>query len=229
MLWIQGIDEIPLSLSTINCEGLSSITVKNVGRATRAILSKKVGDFFKIRGPYGNSFKLLEGNVLVVGGGVGLAPLLPLLESLVKIKSKVTLIVGAKTQKEILFLTKAKNTLQNNGILIVTTEDGSYGIKGQATEPIEDLLNENEFKAVYMCGPEPMMRRIFEIATMRGVEVQACLERIIRCSVGLCGSCLIGRFRICKEGPIFSSQHLSELLQEFGKFKRGFDGKRIVY
>ena len=87
MLWIQGVDEIPLSLSVINCKGRSSISVKNVGEATEALHGRTTGGFINIRGPYGNSFNVFEGNVLVVGGGIGVAPLLPLLDSLVKIRS----------------------------------------------------------------------------------------------------------------------------------------------
>src|SRR4030042_4975098 len=68
MLWVQGVDEIPLSLSMINCQGLSSITVENVGEATSSLDSKKAGDLISFRGPYGNCFKLVKGNVLIVGG-----------------------------------------------------------------------------------------------------------------------------------------------------------------
>ena len=230
MLWIQGVDEIPLSLSAINCKGPSGITVENVGEATAALHSKKVGETISIRGPYGNSFRLVKGSVLVIGGGVGLAPLRPLLEGLTKIRSKITLIVGAKTKRKLFSLNRIKSILgTHRGRLIVTTDDGSYGIKGLATTPIKDLFAENAFDAVYTCGPEPMMRRVFDIVEDRGVEVQVCSERIIRCSVGLCGSCTIGKFRVCKDGPIFSSKQLREVLDEFGVFKREFDGRKVGF
>jgi len=227
MLWVQGVDEIPLSLSAINSRGLSNVTVERVGEATAALHSRKVGEFVSVRGPYGNSFQPTKGNVLVVGGGVGLAPLLPLTEDLTKLGSEVTLIIGAKTRRDIIFLTKVKPLLEKKGKLIVTTEDGSYGIKGLATNPVEELLTKNVFKMVYTCGPEPMMRRMFEISEGKKVRVQACFERIIRCSLGLCGSCIVGKFRICKDGPIFSSEQLREVLDEFGRYKRDFDGSRV--
>lgn len=229
MLWVQGVDEIPLSLSAINRQGLSSVTVEKVGEATAALHSKKTGDFVSVRGPYGNSFQLVKGNVLVVGGGVGLAPLLPLTEDLAKLGSKVTLIIGAKTRKDIVSLTKVKSLLETKGKLIVTTEDGSYGLKGLATEPMKELLAENAFKMVYTCGPELMMRRVFEIAEAREASVQACFERIIRCSVGLCGSCVVGKFRVCRDGPVFFSEQLREVLDEFGRYKRDFDGSRVQF
>ncbi len=226
MLWIQGVDEIPLSLSAINREGLSSVTVEKTGEASEALHAKKTGDLISIRGPYGNAFSLIKGNVIVVGGGIGLAPLLPLLESLAKIGSRVTLIIGARIEEEILRLTKT--TLKAiKGNLIITTDDGSYGLKGLATEPMEDLLTKEKFDSIYTCGPEPMMRQVFEIAERRNVKVQACFERIIRCSVGLCGSCVMGRFRICRDGPVFTSEQLRKILDEFGKYKRDFDGSKI--
>lgn len=228
MLWIQGIDEIPLSLSGINREGLSSVTVEIVGEATAALHSKMVDDFISIRGPYGNSFSLVKGNVLIVGGGIGVAPLLPLLEGLSKIETDITLIVGARSKAVLPFLTKIKPFLRAiGGKLIVTTEDGSYGIRGLATDPIKGLFAEKMFDMVYTCGPETMMRSVFEITDSKKTKIQACFERIIRCSVGLCGSCVIGKFRVCKEGPIFSSEQLREVLDEFGVYKRDFNGHRL--
>ena len=230
MLWVKGVDEIPLSLSEIDSRGLSSVTVENVGEATSSLHSKIMGNTISIRGPYGNHFSIIQGKVLVIGGGVGLAPLRPLLVELGRRDSKITLIVGAKTKMELLSLNRVKSTLGKSiEKLIITTDDGSYGIKGVATAPMDELFDKNVFDVVYSCGPEPMMRKVFEIAENRGIEVQVCTERIIRCSVGLCGSCVIGRFRVCKEGPIFSSTQLREVLNEFGVFKRGFTGKKIAF
>lgn len=196
----------------------------------RLFTQKKAGDFISVRGPYGNSFSLVKGDVLVVGGGIGLAPLLPLLDGLAEIGSRITLIVGARTEREILSLTRVEIALKAvKGMLIITTDDGSCGIKELATEPFERLLAGKMFNAIYTCGPEPMMRRVFEIAEERSISVQACFERIIRCSVGLCGSCVIGRFRVCKDGPIFSSEQIRETLEEFGNFRRNFDGSRTGF
>lgn len=229
MLWIQGVDEIPLSLSAINHENLSSVTVEKVGEATTALHSKKVGDFISVRGPYGNSFTLIKGNVLVVGGGIGLAPLRPLIEGLARMGSKITLIVGANTKRELISLKRVKSTLlRHEGKIITVTDDGSYGMKGLATTPMERLLAENVFDVIYSCGPEPMMRRVFDLAENRGVDVQVCSERIIRCSVGLCGSCVIGKFRVCKEGPILASEELRQVLEEFGRCRRDFNGQKIM-
>jgi dihydroorotate dehydrogenase electron transfer subunit len=230
MVWIQGVDEIPLSLSSINQKELSSVTVENVGEATAALHTKKVGDVVSIRGPYGTPFKLINGRVLIVGGGVGLAPLLPLLKKLSRAGSELTVIIGAKTKENIFSLKQVESLVTpRTAQLIITTEDGSYGVRGVATDPLENCLAEKPFDMIYTCGPEPMMRRVFNIAESRKVNIQACFERIIRCSVGLCGSCSIGKLRICKEGPVLTSFQMRNVLNEFGVFKRGFDGRKLAF
>ena len=143
--------------------------------------------------------------------------------------SKITLIVGANTKREFISLKRVKSILhQHEGKIIIVTDDGSYGMKGLATTPMESLFAENVFDVVYSCGPEPMMRCVFDLAENWGIDVQVCSERIIRCSVGLCGSCVIGKFRVCKEGPILSSEELRQVLEEFGKYRRDFNGQKII-
>jgi dihydroorotate dehydrogenase electron transfer subunit len=228
MIWIQGVDEIPLSLSTINKKGLSSVTIKNVGEATAALHMKKVDDVISVRGPYGNSFKLTNGRVLLVGGGIGVAPLLPLLKALPQAGNELTVIIGAKSREDVFSLKPIQADITDRAArLIITTEDGSYGVKGVATDPVINCLSQQTFDMIYTCGPEPMMRRVFNIAEKTGVEVQACFERIIRCSVGLCGSCSVGELRVCKEGPVLSSSQMRTVVNEFGVFKRGFNGRKI--
>ena len=97
MVWIPGVDEIPMSLSAIKSEGLTSITVNEVGEASRALNQKKKGDQIGVRGPFGNGFIPAGGNVMIVGGGTGLAPLMPLTEKLAKVADKVTVMGGAKS------------------------------------------------------------------------------------------------------------------------------------
>lgn len=228
MIWIQGVDEIPLSLSTINKKGLSSVTIENVGEATAALHLKKVGDVISVRGPYGNSFKLTNGRVLLVGGGIGVVPLLPLLKVLPQAGNELTVIIGAKSREDVFSLKQVQSDITDRAArLIITTEDGSYGLKGVATDPVINCLSQQTFDMIYTCGPEPMMRRVFNIAEKTGVEVQACFERIIRCSVGLCGSCSVGELRVCKEGPVLSSSQMRTVVNEFGVFKRGFNGRKI--
>ena len=230
MIWIPGVDEIPMSLSAINRVGLSRVTVEKIGEATEALHGMRVGDVIGVRGPFGNWFNPFHGRVMVVGGGTGLAPLIPLAEDLAGLEADVVFVLGAKTKEEVLFLDELQTILADKRNRIITmTEDGSAGLKGLATDVLEGLFEEGWFDMVYTCGSEPMMRGVFDIAEKHETPIQACMERIIRCSIGLCGSCVIGKFRVCKDGPVLSSEQLREVLDEFGKFKRDFDGGRINF
>jgi dihydroorotate dehydrogenase electron transfer subunit len=230
MVWIPGVDEIPMSLSTINPkEDIAAITVGKIGEATDKLHKMKVGDIVGIRGPFGNGYTVTRTrNVMIVGGGTGLASLAPLTEKIAaQPKPRVTLLLGAKTCNELLFLERMKTDLSKaNGRMVVTTEDGSYGEKGLVTEPLERLLAAEKFDVVYACGPEQMVSRVFFLTEHYGVPFQASLERLMRCAIGLCGTCVIGRFRVCRDGPVFSEDQLREVKSEFGHFRRGFDGRR---
>ena len=231
MVWIPGVDEIPMSLSTINPkEDIAAITVGKVGEATDKLHKMKVGDIIGLRVPFGNGYTVTRTrNVMIVGGGTGLASLAPLTEKIAaQPRHKVTLLLGAKTCNELLFLERMKTVLsKGNGRMVVTTEDGSYGEKGLVTEPLERLLAAEKFDVVYACGSEQMVSRVFFLTEHYGVPFQASLERLMRCAIGLCGTCVIGRFRVCRDGPVFSEDQLREVKSEFGHFRRGFDGRKI--
>jgi dihydroorotate dehydrogenase electron transfer subunit len=225
MLWIPRVDEIPLSI--MNVEGaIVSVTVKAVGEATRALHGMKQGEIVGVRGPFGNSFTQNSGKVLLVGGGTGTAPLLFLAKKLVAKAERVAFVIGAKTKTELLFLNQL-NALCTKQSTIATTEDGSYGIKCLATEPLEKLLGKVKFDMVYACGPELMVRHVFDLAEKRGVSLEVSLERLMRCGIGVCGSCMIGNYRVCRDGPVFNSERLREVKDEFGVSKLGFDGNRL--
>lgn len=227
MLWIPGVDEIPLSILDANEDGTVSVAVKKVGEATQALHKKKVGESIGIRGPFGNSFTLEEGRVLMVGGGTGMAPLLFLIKKLVSKAKKLVFLMGAKTRGELLFLEELEE-MCSKGDLVATTEDGSYGIKCLATTPLETLLAKERFDMIYTCGPEQMMRKVFDLAEKDGIALEASLERLMRCAIGLCGSCVVGRYRVCRDGPVFTASQLREVRSEFGISKRDFNGKRIL-
>lgn len=228
MLWIPGIDEIPLSILDSNRDGKVSVVVKNVGEATKAMHKKMPGDVVGVRGPFGNSFTVKEGRVLMVGGGTGIAPLFFMARRIVPAKTRSVLVLGAKTRDELLLVDELNTILgKEEGQIITTTEDGSCGITGLCTEPLERLLNEGGFTMIYACGPEKMIRRVFELAEHHGIDMEASLERLMRCAIGLCGSCIIGKYRVCKDGPVFASKQLKQIQGELGVSKLDFDGKRI--
>ena len=227
MLWIPSVDEIPLSILDAKNE-LVSVVVKKVGEATRALHKKKVSELIGVRGPFGNSFTMKEGRILMVSGGTGTAPILFLAKKLASRATRLVFVIGAKTRDELLFVNESKRLFGKGKMhVIVTTEDGSYGVKGLATTPLQSLLAKERFDTVYTCGPELMMLKVFDLAEKYGIALEASFERLMRCAIGLCGSCVIGKYRVCRDGPVFTTEHLREITNEFGISKRDFNGRKI--
>ena len=228
MLWIPGVDEIPLSILDVDRERATvSVAVKRVGEATSTLHNMKAGDQIGVRGPFGNTFTLKKGKVLLVGGGVGIAPLTFLARELAtKTAPKIFVVLGAKTKEELIFLDRLKKLCEEENVL-AATEDGSYGVKALASTLAESVMAREKFDAIYTCGPEPMTRAVLDCAEKFGVYAEASLERLMRCAIGLCGSCVIGCYRVCRDGPIFNIDQLKTVKSEFGVWKRDFDGKRI--
>ena len=223
MVWIPGINELPMSVMISSETGKAAFTVRKHGPASTGLYNLKTGQQLGIRGPYGNSFDLKQGKLLLVGGGTGLVPMMRLL-TFVKPNDDVTLLIGAKTKDEVFFEKLAKELLKNNSHrVIVTTDDGSYGEKGYVTDMVEKLVNQSKFDAVYTCGPEKMMYKTVHLANSKGFFVQASLERMMKCGVGICGSCCVGEDLVCRDGTVFDGDHLSSN-KEFGYFYRNKAG-----
>ena len=223
MVWIPGINELPMSVMISQEAGKAAFTVRKHGPASTGLFNLKEGQQLGIRGPYGNSFDLKQGKLLLVGGGTGLVPMMRLL-TFVKPNDDVTLLIGAKTKDEVFFEDLANNLLKNNPHrVIVSTDDGSYGEKGFVTDMVEKLVNQSKFDGVYTCGPEKMMFKTVQLAHSKGLFVQASLERMMKCGVGICGSCCVGEDLVCKDGTIFDGDHLLSN-KEFGYFYRNKAG-----
>ena len=225
MLWIPGVDEIPLSILDAS-KDLVSVSVKAVGDATKHMHSLGSGAIVGVRGPFGNSFTESRGRVLLIGGGTGTAPLLFLAKRLAAKTEKLSFVEGAKTKDELLFVRELSEVCQEKNI-ITTTEDGTAGLQCLVTKPLGQLLDKEHFDMIYTCGPEVMVKKIFEMTEQRKLPIEASLERLMRCGIGLCGSCVIGKYRVCRDGPVFTAAQLREVKEEFGISKIGFDGSRI--
>jgi dihydroorotate dehydrogenase electron transfer subunit len=227
MLWIPGTDEIPLSILDVQDDNSVLVAVKNVGSATFALHKMKVGDVIGLRGPFGNSFTTAHGRILMVCGGTGMGPLFFLTKEMSKAE-RIVFLMGAKTKAELIFLNELNTILpKGKSKLITTTEDGTCGITGLCTEPLERILAKEGFDMIYSCGPEGMLQKVFQIAEKKGIRMEASLERLMRCGIGVCGSCAIGKYRVCADGPVFTSERLREITGEFGVTKRDFNGKKI--
>jgi len=227
MLWIPGVDEIPLSIMDARDDGRVSVSVKALGEATVALHHKRVGETLGVRGPFGNSFILNGRKPLMVGGGTGIAPLMFLTRTLISRVESIMFVLGAKTQGELLFRSELDKFGAKRVRLVTLTEDGSCGLTGLCTDPLEQTLARERFDVVYTCGPEQMIVKVFELTEQHSVQMQASLERMMRCAIGLCGSCVIGKYRVCADGPVFTSKQLRLVRNEFGLSKRDRCGKRV--
>jgi len=215
MVWVPDSGEIPLAVSRVNGERIE-FTVRERGETTARLHEFPVGEKVGIRGPYGNGFSEPEGKTLIVGGGYGIAPLRYFYERAAE--ASFTVLEGASTADELLFTEDLEPE-------VVSTDDGSRGHEGNITEPLEELLEAGDFEGLYAAGPEPMLYEVFLLCREMDIYMEASLERMMKCGVGLCGSCLIDGFRVCQEGPVANSDKLAEL-DEFGAWERTASGKR---
>lgn len=227
MIWIPGVDEIPFSVLSASKGGLVYVAVKKVGEATAALQEKAAGDLIGVRGPFGNSFTMKGRKLLMVGGGTGVAPLLFLTRRMIAKNAKTIFVLGAKTRSELLFMDEMQTLPKNKFELVTSTEDGTCGITGLCTEPVDRILTTQKFDIIYCCGPEKMIMKVFELAELHHVSFETSLERLMRCAIGLCGSCVMGKYRVCRDGPVFTSNKLREARNEFGVKKRDRYGRRV--
>ena len=230
MVWIPDVNELPMSVMISEKKDEAGFTVRKRGESSTALYNLKVGDKIGVRGPYGNSFDIKDGKILLIGGGTGLVPLMRLIK-FAKTTNKTTLLMGSQTKEEVFFeetarkLCKRKFDDYNNREfrVIPVTEDGIYGEKGYVTDVLEKLLEENTYDAIYTCGPELMMYKTVKLANEKGIFVQASLERMMKCGVGICGSCCVNEDLVCRDGTVFDGQHLAKN-SEFGHLQRTKSG-----
>ncbi|RLF49576.1 MAG: dihydroorotate dehydrogenase electron transfer subunit [Thermoplasmata archaeon] len=224
MVWIPGSGEVPLSLSYVG--DIKGITVKVVGETTEKIARLKTGERFGIRGPYGNSYSYAN-KILVIAGGTGMCSLAPAIE-MARVNYKVAFIkvfFGAKSAEDLFMLDRIEKFAD---ALVIATEDGSLGKKGLITDFALPEIKKGFYDIVWTCGPEAMMIPIVKKCLAEGVNVEASLERYMKCAIGVCGSCAIGRFLVCKDGPVFDTKILSEIINGLGKV-RSPSGRLIDY
>jgi dihydroorotate dehydrogenase electron transfer subunit len=211
MVWIRGVDEIPMALSYEN-----AITVQKVGHATSALFELGECDSVGIRGPFGKGFDVRKGRILLISGGVGAAPLAPLAEKAGAAGAKITTLLGAKTKEELLFMKRFEAV----GEVRVATDDGSEGKHGYVTQLLD---HEKKYDQIYCCGPEIMMKKVLDKVTPS--KAQFSLHRYIKCGLGICGACCVDGLRVCKDGPVFSGDIINKT--EFGVYRRNECGERV--
>lgn len=217
-LWIPGAGERPLSVMN---DSPLELEIKRYGGAfTEKVFKLYPGQRVFVRGPYGNSFMPLvreEGRKFLVCGGCGVVPL-AFLASRLK-GHEVQVVMGARSREELPPLFREFGPL-------ITTDDGSGGLKGLVTDMI-DRLGARRGDQFFVCGPERMMAVTAEKAEryVAPENIVLSLERYMKCGRGLCGSCELDGFRVCVDGPVFTYKQLRG--GDFGRRKRSRSGKRV--
>ena len=234
MVWIPRIEELPLSIMISDKKNYAAVTIRKHGYGSTSLFEMKKGDKLGIRGPYGNSFILKDTfkSIILIGGGTGLVPLVRLLDTIKKKKINITIIIGSKSKNEIFFIDLINKILDNNKMfkILISTEDGSFGKKGFPTDILKEVLFEGyeNIDMIYTCGPELMMKKIFDIAIEKKIPIQASLERYMKCGIGICSSCCINDMLVCYDGTIFNNEQLQNL-SEFGFSYRDKSGRLQKY
>lgn len=201
----------PISINNVDYERNELwLLVAAVGDGTRRLQQLRSGDTLNCVLPLGNSFTLPEkpgAKVLLVGGGVGVAPLLYLGRKIKAMGMQPTFLLGARTAKDVL----EKPLFEEVGRVFITTEDGSEGEKGFVTN--HSVLASENFDLISTCGPKPMMMAVARYAYKNDIECEVSLENKMACGVGACLCCVEktveGNKCVCKDGPVMNIKKLS--------------------
>jgi len=222
MVWLPDVGEKPYACSRFG--GRIEITVKKAGPFSEKLSLLKKGGLLGIRGPYGGGhFEVKGKNPCFVAGGLGIVPLISVIEDLKGARKKVTVILGAKTKEELLFIDRIKKA---GAEILIATDDGSAGEKCFCHQLFAKTLTKRRFDSVLCCGPEIMMREVLGIVLREKIPAQFSLERYMKCGMGICGSCALdpSGLLVCRDGPVFSAEELAGT--EFGRYRRDPAGSK---
>lgn len=201
----------PFSIHAVDYpNNIISILIKGIGEGTRTLSQTPVDSYLSVIFPLGNGFTLptTKEKVLLVGGGCGVAPLLHLAQVLCESSHEVSILLGAKSAADLVEL----DQYESFGMLYTTTEDGSHGEKGFVTDHPLFGAEMVQFKRIYSCGPEPMMKAVAAKAKTKSVFCEVSLENTMACGFGVCLCCVTdttqGHKCVCTDGPVFNINRL---------------------
>jgi len=225
MLSAFGVGEVPISVSSsAHVAGPLQHTIRDVGAVTHALANTSVGDVVGVRGPYGTGWEVTDGaggDVVLVAGGIGLAPLRPaVLEVLTHREryGRVVLLYGTRSPEDLLFADELQSWANQEIEVLVTVDYGTpswFGRVGLVTTLITRAGFAPRSSLALVCGPEVMMRFTAAALIKRGVrpdKVRVSLERNMRCGVGLCGHCQYRELFVCVDGPVLPFARVADLL-----------------
>lgn len=199
----------PISLCEIDHEeGTIRLVYRVVGKGTTEFSGLKEGDTIDVMGPLGNGFTLKDKRAILIGGGIGIPPMLELAKQL---NCEKNIVLGFRDETFLL------DDLEPRGEVYIASEDGKHGVKGNVLDAIREYEITGDI--IYACGPTPMLRAIKEYALENGIEAQISLEEKMACGIGACLACVckskdvdhhtnVNNKRICKDGPVFDAQEV---------------------
>lgn len=229
MLWVFGVGELPISISGDPGHSEKLVyTVRSVGQATNALVTRGVGDGIGVRGPFGTGWPIEAArgrDVIIVAGGIGLAPLRPVIYEVLNHREdygRLVLMYGARSPRDLLYRKElATWARQRETQVLVTVDYGGmswHGHVGVVTTLFKYARLKPSRSIAMVCGPEIMMRFVTRELESHGLtrkDTYLSMERNMKCAVGFCGHCQYGPHFICKEGPVFPYEKIRPLLDKY--------------
>jgi len=229
MLYVFGVGELPISISGDPEERERLVyTVRSVGQATHALVSRRPGETIGVRGPFGAGWPLGAArgkDVLVVAGGIGLAPLRPLIYHVLRYRDdyvRLLVLYGARSPGDLLYRKQlAEWSRAPDTQVLVTVDYGGLSWRGHVgvvTTLLRHVRLHVGRTVAYICGPEVMMRYVIRLLEARGLaptDIYLSMERNMKCGAGFCGHCQLGPYFVCKDGPVFSYQQMRPWLDRY--------------
>jgi NAD(P)H-flavin reductase len=225
MLYAFGVGEVPVSISGDPASGEAIHTIRAVGPVTQRLCEARQGDVLGVRGPYGTSWSLedCEGDdVVVVAGGIGLAPLRSAIYQALANRERygsVALLVGSRSDRELLYWRQLESWRSRFDLHVGVTVDHAgadwRGRVGVVTDLISRISLRPSQTVALICGPEVMLRRSAEALCDAGVtrdRIRVSLERNMKCAVGQCGRCQLAPLLLCRDGPVVTYDRAAPLL-----------------
>ncbi len=229
MLWVFGVGELPISISgDPGKEDRLVYTVRSVGKATHALVSQKAGSSVGVRGPFGTGWPVDEArgkDLVVVAGGIGLAPLRPVIYHVLSHRQdyeRLVVLYGARSPLDLLYRKELAGwARQRDTQVLVTVDYGGLSWKhhvGVVTTLFKFARLRPARSVAMLCGPEIMMRfvaRDLEMLGLKRNQIYLSMERNMKCGVGSCGHCQCGPYFICKDGPVFPYEEVQPLMDKY--------------
>ncbi len=229
MLWVFGIGELPISISGDPAKHDRLVyTVRSVGQATNALVTRGVGDGVGVRGPFGKGWPVEKArgrDVIIVAGGIGLAPLRPVIYEVLNHRrdyGRLVVLYGARSPRDLLYRKElASWARQHETQVLITVDYGGMSWRGHVGV-VTTLFKYARLKPsrsiAMVCGPEIMMRFVTRELESHGLtrnDIYLSMERNMKCGVGFCGHCQYGPHFICKDGPVFPYEQIRPLLEKY--------------